>query len=87
MYNTRAAGTLAPVLAPSRGDAGSPERGLASCGNTTWGAHCCNNEQESTWGASRVESPDVLGQFEFAQIYGGCVALGVYMEGVASGVS
>jgi hypothetical protein len=34
-----------------------------------------------------VESPDVLGQFEFVQIYGGCVALGVYMEGVASGVS
>ena len=42
---------------------------------------------ESTWRASRVESLGALGQIEFVQIYGGGVALGVYMEGVASGVS
>jgi hypothetical protein len=35
-----------------------------------------------------VESPDALGQIEFVlMIYGGGVALGVYMGGVASGVS
>jgi hypothetical protein len=42
---------------------------------------------ESTWGASRVESLDALGQSEFVLIYGGGVAFGVYMGGVASGGS